>query len=1208
MEGNLMILENMFLKDISRDIRGVVKVAQTDDQDIHQELDEYVVTQELHKHFSKFYENYQKGINGHTDKMGVWISGFFGSGKSHFLKILAYLLENKPVTVEEQQIFEKKPIDYFEGKILDPITYANMQRTAEIETETILFNIDSESPIDNKSKEDAILRIFLKVFNNHQGYFGDVPGIAEMEKYLDKQGVYGAFKEAFEKAAGESWTERRNTFYFDIDYVVTALTEVTNMSEEAARNWCENGVDHYEISIGKFAKEIRDYVATKGDNFHLIFLVDEIGQYIGDNSNLMLNLQTLTEDLGTQTAGKVWIMVTSQESIDSVVKVKGDDFSRIQGRFDTRLSLSSISVDEVLKKRILQKKDYVEDKLKAIYPEKSAILKNLISFKESTADLAGYKDAQEFAEVYPFVPYQFKLLQNVFEQIRKHGSSGKSLSEGERSMLSAYKETALRYKDEEEGFIVPFYAFYETIKEFLNPTVSRVIEGAYHNPALADDEFNMELLKVLFMVKYIKELPPNIDNLATLMVTHVDADKLQLKEQIRVALRKLERQTLIQKNGDDYYFLTDEEQDINREIKSIQLDETAVRRELASEIFGNIYDAKRYSYSKDYTFSFNTKMDEHHYGNQTAEIGLNILSPLSDDYTLSEQELMMRTSISDEMIVKLGGKGAYIEELEEAMKIEEFRRKNPHAQQPENIQNILNNKQVEMRERRRRMQTLLEEAIKDAAFFINGSKLDRVKGSSVKDKFNEAFHTLVENVYTKLGLMKSHIDNEGQLKSFIAMDENQIDFDDVLKTNPNELALSELFNVISMQEDMGRQVRVKTLYDHFNNKPYGWKNLDIAALIVELLKSQRIRIRYQAEYLEPMTDVNALMTVFTKTNDADQAIITKRIKVDERLIRSARSLCRELFNISALPEDEDGLIMRISELIDGQVAKINQMKVPYEHFPYPGLSLLDKGLEYFGQFHKGLDNASFLTIFNDLEDELLDWEEDISLVETFFETDQKSIFERALATIKTYDSNSTYFMDEQIEAVIEQLKAIVNHPLPYKEIKNIPELVNAFDNYLNMLLNDKKAHALTKIEADYKELSGRTKEYDVTEQSKQRVIDYYENARTAIEDFMEVHRIDAAIQHSSDFKEMMHQTITRDINEARRRRQEQQAAIEKAGVVTDPVPTQGPTVTVERELVELKQLVDTRTLATEEEVDQYVEALAEKLKAIVRSNKEIEIK
>src|SRR5690606_14568038 len=120
-------------------------------------------------------------------------------------------------------------------------------------------------------------------------------------------------------------------------------------------------------------------------------LVDEIGQYIGDSRDLMLNLQTVTEDLGTYGEGKVWIIVTAQESIDSLIKVKGDDFSRIQGRFDTRLSLSSISVDEVIKRRVLEKKEYVTERLKQLYYEKSAILKNLISFRDSTADLRGFE-------------------------------------------------------------------------------------------------------------------------------------------------------------------------------------------------------------------------------------------------------------------------------------------------------------------------------------------------------------------------------------------------------------------------------------------------------------------------------------------------------------------------------------------------------------------------------------------------------------------------------------------------------------------------------------------------------------------------------------------------------------------------------------------------------------------------------------------------
>ena len=391
-EGEIeMLLKDMFLKDIERDIRGVIKVAQTSEEDIYQELDEYVVTQELHRHLSKFYDNYQKGINGKTDKMGVWISGFFGSGKSHFLKILAYLLENKAVK-------GKKPVDFFEEKVKDPLVYANMKRTANVETETILFNIDSKSSLDNKSKEDAILRVFMKVFYEHRGYYGDIPGVAEMEKYLDKQGVYEAFKDEFKALAGESWEDRRNSFYFDADFVIGALTKVTDMSEESARNWFEHGVNNFEISIEKFAKDVKEYIDEKGPNFHLVFLVDEIGQYIGDRRNLMLNLQTLTEDLGTHAQGKVWIMVTSQESIDSIVKVKGDDFSRIQGRFDTRLSLSSISVDEVIKKRILEKHPHVTDKLKVLFPEKSAILKNLISFRESTADLRGYDNEQEFSE------------------------------------------------------------------------------------------------------------------------------------------------------------------------------------------------------------------------------------------------------------------------------------------------------------------------------------------------------------------------------------------------------------------------------------------------------------------------------------------------------------------------------------------------------------------------------------------------------------------------------------------------------------------------------------------------------------------------------------------------------------------------------------------------------------------------------------------
>lgn len=1191
-----MKLKELFLKDIERDIRGVIKVAQTSEDDIANELEEYVVTQELHKHFSKFYENYQRGINGKTDKMGVWISGFFGSGKSHLLKILAYLLENKEVK-------GKRPVDFFEEKIKDPLVYANMKRTADVETEVILFNIDSKSPLNNKSKEDAILRVFLKVFNEHRGYYGEHLGIAEMEKYLDKQGLFDEFRKEFKALAGEDWENRRNTFHFDEDYVIGALTKVTNMSEEAARNWYEHGVHSVEVSIDKFAKEVKEYIDSKGKDFHLIFLVDEIGQYIGDSRDLMLNLQTVTEDLGTYCEGKVWIIVTAQESIDSLIKVKGDDFSRIQGRFDTRLSLSSISVDEVIKKRVLEKKDYVHERLKLLYHEKSAILKNLISFRESTADLRGYESDQEFAEVYPFIPYQFKLLQNVFEQVRKHGSSGKHLSEGERSMLSAFKEAGLRYKDSEEGTLIPFYAFYDTIREFLTPSVSRVIEGAYQNPALKDDEFNIDLLKVLFMIKYIKELPSNIDNIATLMITHVDEDKLQLKEKIKVALRKLISQTLIQKHGEQYIFLTDDEQDINREIKQVSIEEERVKRELANYIFQDIYDVKRYTYNKEYSFSFNQKMDEKTYGSQTASIGVQILSPLSEHYHKSEQELMMMSSATGEMIIKLEGNESYVEEMEEALKIETYRGKRNPQDFPENIQNILNNKQVEARERRRRVRELLEDAIKEGHFYINGEKAE-IKGSTPKEKINNGFALLVENVYTKLHYITSHIENERELKARLTISEDQITFDKSLQTKPNELALQEVYDFINLQNEIKKQVRVKIIYDRFSDKPYGWKTLDIAALIAELLKEQRIRIRHNAEYLEPETDANTLMTVFTKAQEADRAIITKREKVDESLIRAARRVCRDVFNQTDLPTDEDSLVKYIRELISKQIEEIYAYKNRYEGRPYPGESLLDKGLEYFDQFDKSIDNVTFFTRLKDLEDDLAYWVEDVELVKHFF-SNQKDIFDRGLATLEKYNEMERYFSSDELSKAMTSLQEILKNPIPYKDIKDIPELVNIFEEELEKALAISVENAKQKIQVDYEELSLLANQYGVSKETKEKVETFYEQLNASLEAYNDIFKVDATISQSTNFKERTSREILREIEAWKRRKEEE----ENDKVGEDPIdpiiPVDTPPV-VKTEKVKLTELVQITTLSTEEDVDKYINTLSNKLKKIIRANKQIE--
>ena len=432
-----MQIKEMFKKSITRDIQGVVIAGQGEKTNIATELEEYVVTPELQRHFADFFSAYAKGINGETTKMGVWISGFFGSGKSHLLKILSYILDNEVVG-------GKRAIDYFidDKKITDPMVLADMQLAANTPSDIIIFNIDAKSESDGKSNKDAIVNVFLKVFNNSLGFCGAIPYLADLERKLTEDGKYEQFKETYHRVTGHDWYEERHEFLSRQDGVVDTLIEMGYMSEKAAWNWCDAAIGEYQISIEDFAKRVKSYIDRQGNNHHVVFLVDEIGQYIGDDSKLMLNLQTVTEELGKECKGKAWVIVTSQQDIDSITKVKGNDFSKIQGRFDTRLSLSSANVDTVIKKRILDKTDTAAQTLRLLYEQKATIIKNLIVFNDGVEKKL-YANDRDFSEVYPFIPYQFNLLASVLTSIRTHGASGKHLSEGERSMLALFKESAI---------------------------------------------------------------------------------------------------------------------------------------------------------------------------------------------------------------------------------------------------------------------------------------------------------------------------------------------------------------------------------------------------------------------------------------------------------------------------------------------------------------------------------------------------------------------------------------------------------------------------------------------------------------------------------------------------------------------------------------------------------------------------------------------
>ena len=885
-----MQIREMFAKPIDRDLQGVIIVGQDETANVKQELEEYVVTRELQKHFADFFAAYKTGITGNTSKTGVWISGFFGSGKSHFLKILSYLLENK-------EIAGKKAIDYFvdNNKIADPMVLADMQLAANTPTDVVLFNIDSKSDSNSKENKDAIVNVFLKVFNEMQGYCGAMPFLADLERRLNEEGKYEEFKQKFEENYGDAWKDSRQDFDFIQDDIVDTLIDMNFMSEAAARNWCEKAAEPYKISIEDFAKRVKAYIDRKGNNHHVAFLVDEVGQYIGDDSNLMLNLQTVREELGKECNGKAWVIVTSQQDIDSITKVKGNDFSKIQGRFDTRISLSSANVDEVIKKRILDKKDTAAQMLRLLYGQKATTIKNKIVFNDGVEKKL-YADENDFALVYPFVPYQFNLLASVLTSIRTHGASGKHLSEGERSMLAMFKESAMDYKEHEEGTLIPFHAFYDALENFLDHSHRGVIIKAYDNSFINPDHktkdvFAINVLKTLFMIKYVNNvIEANIDNITSLMISDIDDDRIELKAKVEDALKVLMRQMLVQRNGEIYVFLTDEEQEINREIESQNVEMAEVINKASEMIFEDIFTDKKYRYpafNGRYAFSFNSTVDDRPYkANQNYDIGVHILTPAADMGT-DETTLRMVSGQGREVLVVLPDDRAFMDEIQRYLKIEKFLRLNTSSALPQ-YETIKEGKRLEMRERNANARLYLSESLKEADIYVNGDKA-QINAKEVSTRINEALGRLISTVYHKLSYIDAAYGEDDIRKVFKTS--NQISLNLEGGTEPNIHALDDVLSYVADNTRMHMKTSMKSIKDRFMKAPYGFVEDDVHWLVAKLFRRGDLAFYMNGSSVSTHNkEAEEIINYITKKSYVDKLMMEQKIRVSVYLARIAISI------------------------------------------------------------------------------------------------------------------------------------------------------------------------------------------------------------------------------------------------------------------------------------------------------------------------------
>ncbi|MBQ4143225.1 MAG: BREX system P-loop protein BrxC [Thermoguttaceae bacterium] len=1191
-----MRIQSMFKDDINRKINGVVKVNQDEKAVLVQELNEYVITRELKKHFHSFFTNYVSSFSEATADIGVWISGFFGSGKSHFLKMLSYLLENREVDgIKTVERFRQKFAD-------DPGTFELIDNATKGKTDTILFNIDIEGSI--KKDQTAVLRVFAKMFYKYLGFYGEDLKVAKLEQFIAKQGKTEEFRRVFEEKNGASWLETRDTFDFIEDDLVAVMVEVLGMSELAARNWF-NGTETVETSIAKLVSEIKEYVDRQPDDFRLLFMIDEVGQYVGGDTSLLLNLQSLLETIGSECRGKVWVVCTGQEAIDEIIKARENEFSRIQARFKTRLSLSSSSADEVIQKRILLKTEKTGRELENVYTTNDSVLRNLFTFTDAVRDIKGYSDAEEFTKNFPFVPYQFILLQKVFAEIRKHGNSGKHLSGGERSMLSGFQEAAQKIQDKDQYALAPFYLFYDTVHSFLDSSIRLVIERCERAADNGDgiEPQDVNVLKLLYLVRYVDDVKANLDNIVILMADDIRLDKIDMREQVRNSLNRLMSQNYIGRTGAVYNFLTDEEQDIQREIRNTSVNISEIVNRIAEKIFADIYTNKKFRYEK-YDFAFDQMVDTRYVGTLTGGMLLQILTLATDPFEKEEGRLMLDSQ--RKAIIALA-ENSYYEFIESAMKIRKYIKHQNVAQLPKSRQDIIHNHQEEAGKYELAASDLLAEAIVNAEFYVYGEKIElkkaassvamreaetpeeyasRVKTAKAKAMIDQVLECLVTHVYSEIGLITKFSETDADIMNILRGEQAYI-----LDSQANRDAADKVERYLELQHGQNISTAMSDLQDKFQKQPYGWREIDIAAVVALLIHEQKVTIKYGGETIQPGDP--RLPDLLRKKSEIGKTSISMRQVISIQKIRKVREFMREFFDKMDVPEDEDGLIKHIQDGFSGMRTHLDELNKRYTGHDYPDQKKVSEAIVLIKDvLSQTSDNIALIQRVIDREDALYGMQEELQDVEDFFNT-RVTLFDSAVRFEENLRVDSDYIAkDDEAAQALEQIRQIITIPANgkfcYKRIPELNALTAKVRDSHDKMLETKREELLEIVRQCLEEIHTLAMESNSTSvrNISNTADNFFAQQKEKINSYQILSLLDGLVPQIWKFKD---DTISRI------------DAILHPPVVKTPAPLPEPKSQPKPKEEVIKSLhrqliFPAKTLRTEAEIDTYIESIRANMK------------
>lgn len=917
-----MKLKDLYDKPIERPVNPAVSATKFDSKTIDTEIDEYVFTDEIINGLFRILDAIKN--NKPYDHVGIWIDGYYGSGKSHFLKYLDYCIT--PSTRERavnRLLAAVKAIDPLDEKhnlsfdYDELLSIANWLKRATIDT--CIFNL--ETSYDNSTdKKKAFLHVFWNEFNGKRGFNKFNITLAQnLEKPLAEKGVFEAFKERIAEEGGD-WNDPGMA----ADLIDNELDWVLDIAKELAPTLSVDSIRERIIkrdtnmSIDRFGMELASYLKDKGDDYRLILLADEVSQFINKERDRYLNLQEIITKLSEACDNKVWVACTAQQDLSEImddchIAEEKDKEGKIKGRFEVKVSLKGTQPEVITQKRILDKKEEVKPELVALYNKYKAGFD--LQFKLPTS-YSSYETQDDFVDYYPFVPYQFKLIMQVFNSFLNLGYVAKEVKGNERSIIKVIHSTAKTNADAELGKFISFDELYNNMfEEGLQARGQKAVDNAlrmartYQTDRPERTRLAVRVANVLFMICNISQtdqlvFPATLDNVTSLLINDMETPRLNIKNEVEKVIEFLCDNNIIRreqgKNGapETYAFYSEEEMKVAQLIQSQVVDNNTQAEQL-KEIFNRYITALRNKEQyKTRSFSVGLTIKQRTFLSNNPDVQVEFV--MDADYESAEQ-LALQNSNVNRMVYYVGPQYRDNKRLYNAFYW--YCQANRYMATPVTSEdNKKTRDEFEKRANelydgiiRKEFEKILDTCpIVSGLSVIDEAELGQKRGN---DRYRVAMDKHLSSIYTKANLVDypSMPRTTEQLKRAILRNVNPGDYDGM-----NAVLTDAEHEVEIYLNKQFAEVNVSDVLAKFAKAPYGWDNICTLYIINELVR------RHNRDYSYANNpNVETSIVANRIVSESNKFTLRQAKVISPQVIQNFIAAWKEIFGISAVPSSTD---------------------------------------------------------------------------------------------------------------------------------------------------------------------------------------------------------------------------------------------------------------------------------------------------------------